>query len=178
MGSLRQPHLHPTTCYPPDPQARPCSAHSPRLKRMRNLRQTNSWRSSCSACSCSTNSCARSTRLCSSEPAWAATVVSSTWAGTGQGQRRKGRACRAGTGRSLGVRGAPPRGGARWEGLSSSPCSPDPSQARSSAPCMELRPPRSRADIRQVGAEGALKGPSCTKSGRQIRSRGAAACVL
>lgn len=68
---------------------------------MRNLRQTNSWRSSCSACSCRTSSCARSTRLCSREPAWAATVLSSTWAGRpGVRAAGAGQELSSGTGRA------------------------------------------------------------------------------
>ena len=141
LGSLRQPHLHPTTCHPPDPQAGPRSAHSPRLKRMRNLRQTNSWRSSCSACSCSTNSCARSTRLCSSEPAWAATAASSTWAGTGQGKRREGTACRAGAGRSLGVRGARLGAGPGGKASLQVPAPPTPPGLAALLPAWSQAPP-------------------------------------
>ena len=51
---------------------------SPRLKRMRNLRQTNSCRSTWSECKCRTSSCARSTSVFRMEPAWAAMVDMST----------------------------------------------------------------------------------------------------
>ena len=94
---------------------------------MRNLRQTNSWRSSCSACNCSTSSCARSTRLCSREPAWAATAVSSTW--TDRRQRREARATgrargSAGRGREARTRDGGGRGGADgrpWAGWAGVP---------------------------------------------------------
>lgn len=51
---------------------------SPRLKRIRNLRQTNSCRSTWRECRCRTSSCARSTRECRMEPACAVTVDRST----------------------------------------------------------------------------------------------------
>lgn len=45
---------------------------------MRNLRQTNSCRSTWSECKCRTSSCARSTSVFRMEPAWAAMVDMST----------------------------------------------------------------------------------------------------
>lgn len=75
-------------------------------------------------------------------------------------------ACRGGTARRLGIRGAPPWGGAGWGGFFSNP--PIPPRLPALPPARSRGASHSRADPKQVSTEGELKGPSRTQSGRQI----------